>query len=45
VAGVRDGAEHATVSGAFVTAGIEGLAVVACFLVLGPVLGLWRRAA
>jgi hypothetical protein len=26
-------------------AGIEGAAVVGCFLVLGPALGLWRRAS
>ena len=42
---VRDRAEHATLSDAFVTAGIEGMAVVACFLVLGPPLGLCRRSA
>ena len=40
---VRDRAEHATVGGALVTAGIEATAVVACFVVLGPALGLWRR--
>jgi hypothetical protein len=40
---VRDRGEHATVSEAFVTAGIEGMAVVGCFFVLGPALGLWRR--
>lgn len=40
---VRDRGEHATVGQALVTAGIEGTAVVACFLVLGPALGLWRR--
>jgi hypothetical protein len=40
---VRDRAEHATVSEAFVAAGIEGTAVVGCFLVLGSALGLWRR--
>jgi uncharacterized membrane protein len=41
---VRDRAEHATVAGALVTAGIEAAAVVACFAVLGRGLGLWRRA-
>jgi hypothetical protein len=40
---VRDRGEHATVGGALVTAGVEGTAVVACFVVLGPALGLWRR--
>jgi hypothetical protein len=40
---VRDRVEHGTVGEAFVTAGIEGMAVVACFVVLGPALGLWRR--
>ncbi len=39
---VRDRGEHATMSQAFVTAGIEATAVAACFLVLGPALGLWR---
>lgn len=39
---VRDRAEQATVGGAFVTAGIEAAAVVACFAVLGRALGLWR---
>ena len=29
---------------ALVAAGIEGTAVVACFLVLGPALGLWHRS-
>ena len=42
---LRDRAEHATVGGAFVTAGIEAAAVVTCFLVLGPALGLWSRAS
>jgi uncharacterized membrane protein len=41
---VRDRGEHATAGGAFVTAAVEATAVVACFLVLGPPLGLWRRA-
>jgi hypothetical protein len=40
---VRDRGEHATVTGASVTAGIEAMAVVGCFFVLGPALGLWRR--
>ena len=40
---LRDRVEHGTVGEAFVTAGIEGMAVVACFFVLGPALGLWRR--
>jgi hypothetical protein len=40
---VRDRVEHGTVGEAFVTAGIEGMAVVACFLVLGSALGLRRR--
>jgi hypothetical protein len=40
---LRDRGEHASVGEAFVPAGIEGMAVVACFLVLGPALGLWRR--
>lgn len=40
---LRDTAERATASQALVTAGIEATAVVACFLVLGPALGLWRR--
>ena len=39
---VRDRGEHATAGGALVTAAIEATAVVACFLVLGPPLGLWR---
>ena len=44
---VRDRGEHATAAGALATAGVEAAAVVACFLVLGPPLGLWssRRAA
>ncbi len=40
---LRDTAEHATASQALVTAGIEATAVVACFVALGPALGLWRR--
>ena len=40
---LRDRVEQGTVSEALVTAGIEGIAVVGCFLVLGPALGLWRR--
>jgi hypothetical protein len=42
---VRDRGEHATVGQAAVTAGIEATAVVACFLVLGPALGLTPRRA
>jgi hypothetical protein len=38
---VRDRAEQATVPGAFLTAGIEAAAVVGCFVLLGPALGLW----
>jgi uncharacterized membrane protein len=38
---VRDRVEHGTVGEAFVIAGIEGSAVVTCFLLLGPALGLW----
>jgi hypothetical protein len=38
----RDLAEHATVGGAIVTACIEALAVVGCFLALGRPLGLTR---
>jgi hypothetical protein len=40
---LRDRAEHVTVGGAFLMAGVEAAAVVACFLALGPALGLWRR--
>lgn len=40
---LRDRVEQGSVGGAFVTAGIEAMAVVACFLVLGPALGLFRR--
>jgi uncharacterized membrane protein len=39
---VRDRAEHASVGGAAVTAGIEAAAVVVGFLVLGSALGLRR---
>jgi hypothetical protein len=42
---LRDTAEHATASQALITASIEVAAVVACFLALGPALGLWRRRA
>ena len=38
---VRDRAEHATLDGALLTAGVEATAVVACFVLLGPALGLW----
>lgn len=37
---VRDRGEHATVSDALLVSGIEAIAVVGCFLVLGPALGL-----
>jgi stage V sporulation protein SpoVS len=40
---VRDRGEHATIGQACVTAAIEAIAVVTCYLVLGPALGLWRR--
>jgi hypothetical protein len=40
---LRDRAEHATIAGAFLTAGVEAIAVVACFVVLGRPLGLWGR--
>jgi HAAS len=39
----RDLAEHSTTGGAGIAAGIEATAVVACFFVLGPALGLCRR--
>ena len=39
----RDTAEHATAGGAAVTASVEAAAVIACFLVLGRALGLWRE--
>src|SRR5690349_219011 len=42
---LRDMAEHATAGQALVTAGIEATAVVACFIALGPALGLWRRGS
>jgi hypothetical protein len=42
---LRDTAEHASPSQALVTAGIEATAVLACYLVLGPALGLRRRGA
>jgi hypothetical protein len=35
--------EHGSVGEALAFAGLEGLAVVVCFVVLGPALGLWRR--
>ena len=41
---VRDRVEQGHVGEALVAAGIEGTAVVACFLVLGPALGLWHRS-
>jgi uncharacterized membrane protein len=40
---VRDRAEHATAAQAVITGGVEAMAVVACFLLLGRPLGLWRR--
>jgi hypothetical protein len=40
----RDSAEHATTGGAAVTAGIEAVAVIGCYLVFGRTLGLWREA-
>jgi hypothetical protein len=40
---LRDRVEHGSVGEAFAFAGLEGLAVVVCFFVLGPALGLWRR--
>jgi hypothetical protein len=39
----RDRVEHGGVGESFAIAGLEGLAVVVCFVVLGPALGLWRR--
>lgn len=39
---VRDHGEHATISDALLTSGIEGTAVIGCFLVVGPALGLWH---
>jgi hypothetical protein len=41
----RDTAEHATAGGAAVTAGIEAIAVVLCFLAFGHTLGLWGGRA
>ena len=41
---VRDRAEHATLTQAVGVAGIEAAAIVGCFVLLGPRLGLWRRA-
>ena len=40
---VRDRVERGMLGEAFALAGIEGIAVVACYFVLGPALGLWRR--
>lgn len=40
---VRDRAEHATPAGALVTAAIEAAAVIACYITLGPALGLRSR--
>jgi hypothetical protein len=40
---LRDRVEHGSMGEAFAFAGLEGLAVVVCFFVLGPALGLWRR--
>lgn len=40
---VRDRGEHATLNEASLTAGIEAIAVVGCFLLLGRTLGVWRR--
>jgi hypothetical protein len=42
---IRDRGEHATVSQALVTAGIEAMAVLGCFILLGRPLGLWGRSA
>lgn len=42
---VRDRSEHATIGQACATGAIEAIAVVTCYLVLGPALGLWRRTA
>jgi hypothetical protein len=39
----RDRVEHGGVGESFAIAGLEALAVVVCFVVLGPALGLWRR--
>jgi hypothetical protein len=35
--------EHGSVGEGLGFAGLEGVAVVVCFFVLGPALGLWRR--
>jgi hypothetical protein len=40
---VRDLGEHATAGGAVLTAGLEAMAVVACFVVFGAALGLRHR--
>jgi hypothetical protein len=40
---LRDLGEHATAGGAFVTAGIEAMAVVGCFVAFGAALGLRHR--
>jgi hypothetical protein len=42
---LRDVAEHATAGEATVSAGIEAAAVIVCFALLGPALGLWSRRA
>jgi HAAS len=39
----RDRMEHGSVGEGLGFAGLEGVAVVVCFFVLGPALGLWRR--
>ena len=39
----RDTAEHASTGGAALTAAIEAVAVIACFVIFGRELGLWRR--
>jgi uncharacterized membrane protein len=39
----RDRVEHGTIAEAFAFAGIEAMAVIACFFVLGRALGLRRR--
>ena len=41
----RDVAERATISQATLTAGTEAAAVIVCFAVYGPALGLWTRRA
>jgi hypothetical protein len=40
---VRDRGEHSQVGQSLTTAGIEIVAIIACFVVLGPPLGLLRR--